>query len=131
MNILNKPRVAYPKFVTVFAVATVLGGASPSLAQSSGLEPAFGNTIVSTHPDGRQARLWLSADHTFRAQGRGGNRSSGVWRVRGDRLCLTQRRPLPIPIAYCHRFPRHSVGDRWNDTASNGDAVVNQIVAGQ
>jgi len=113
------------------AAALLIAGAPSAVAQDSGLEPAFGNTIVSTHPDGRKARLWLSADHTFRAQGRGGNRSSGVWRVRGDRLCLTQRRPLPIPFPYCHRFPRHSVGDRWNDTASNGDAVINQIVAGQ
>jgi len=116
---------------TALAAALLIAGASSAVAQVSGLEPAFGNTIVSTHPDGRQARLWLSADHTFRAQGRRGNRSSGVWRVRGERLCLTQRRPIPIPIPYCHRFPRLSVGDRWNDTASNGDAVVNQIVAGQ
>ena len=118
------------KLWTAIAGALLIAGASSAFAQSSGLEPAFGNTIVSTHPDGRQARLWLSADHRFRAQGRGGNRSSGVWRVRGDQLCLTQRRPLPIPIPYCHRFPRLSVGDRWNDTASNGDAVINQIVAG-
>lgn len=122
---------ASSKLSTVLAAALLIAGASSALAQSSGLEPAFGNTIVSTHPDGRQARLWLSADHTFRAQGRRGNRSSGVWRVRGDRLCLTQRRPLPIPIPYCHSFQHHSVGQRWNDTAVNGDAVTNQIVAGQ
>ncbi|MES2032661.1 MAG: hypothetical protein V4466_00670 [Pseudomonadota bacterium] len=105
--------------------------ASPALAASRGLAPAFGNTVVSTHPDGRTARLWLRADHTFTAQGRGGNRSSGVWRTKGDSLCLTQRRPVPIPVSYCHRFPAVAVGERWNDTASNGDAVVNQIVPGR
>lgn len=119
------------KLAMALAAALVIAGASPATAQSTGLEGAFGNTIVSTHPDGRQARLWLGADHTFRAQGRRGNRSSGVWRVRGDRLCLTQRRPIPIPIPYCHGFQRHSVGDRWTDTASNGDAVTNRILAGQ
>ena len=113
------------------AAALSLGLAAASAqAQETSLAPAFGNTIVSTHPDGRQARLWLSADHTFRAQGRGGNRSSGVWRVRGNRLCLTQRRPISIPFSYCHAFPHVTVGQDWNDTASNGDHVVNRIVRG-
>ncbi len=119
------------KISTVLAAILTVAGASSAMAESSGLEPAFGNTIVSTHPDGRQARLWLNADHTFRAQGRRGNRSSGGWRIRGNQLCLTQRRPIPIPIPYCHSFQRRSVGQRWNDTAVNGDAVTNQIVAGQ
>ena len=106
--------------------------AGPVLADPpSGLEPAFGNTIVSTHPDGRQARLWLNADHSFQAQGRAGNRSEGVWRVRGGRLCLTQRRPISIPFSYCHAYPRVSLGARWNDTAVNGDHVVNQVVRGR
>lgn len=112
------------------ALGLGLAGASAQ-AQDSALAPTFGNTIVSTHPDGRQARLWLSADHTFRAQGRGGNRSSGAWRVRGSRLCLSQRRPISIPFSYCHGFPRVVVGQAWNDTASNGDQVVNRIVRGQ
>lgn len=97
----------------------------------TGLEPAFGNTIVSTHPDGRQAKLWLRADHTFEAQGRAGNRSSGTWRVRGGRLCLTQKRPVSIPFSYCHAYPAVTVGARWRDTASNGDRVINQVVRGR
>lgn len=115
--------------VMTFAVSIGLAGSAQ--AQESTLGPAFGNTIVSTHPDGREARLWLDADQSFRAQGRAGNRSSGVWRVRGNRLCLTQRRPISIPFSYCHAFPRVAVGQIWNDTASNGDRVVNRIVRGQ
>lgn len=120
----------YSHVVAGLGAALTLAAAPMPLPQGNGPEAAFGNTIVSTHPDGRQARLWLIADHTFRAQGRRGNRASGVWRVRGDRLCLTQRRPLSIPFPYCHSLPDHSVGERWTDRASNGDAVVNQIVAG-
>lgn len=119
----------FAKLSTILAAALMIAAAPAAHAQTTGLEPAFGNTIVSTHPDGRQARLWLSANHTFSAQGRRGNRSSGTWRVRGERLCLTQRRPIPIPIPYCHGFSHHSVGERWNDRASNGDPVTNQIVA--
>ena len=114
---------------SAFAIALMTAGAVS--AQETGLTPAFGNTIVSTHPDGRQARLWLNADHTFSAEGRGGNRSSGSWRVRGQRLCLSQRRPVPIPFSYCHPFPQISIGRRWDDTASNGDAVVNEITRGR
>lgn len=115
--------------LSAMTAALLMAGGSAG-AQESLLAATFGNTIVSTHPDGRQAKLWLSADHTFTARGRGGNRSSGAWRVRGQRLCLTQRRPVPIPFSYCHAFPQVSVGGRWNDTASNGDAVVNQVVRG-
>lgn len=117
-----------PKSSFVVAIAISLAVIGSTQAQESTLAPAFGNIIVSTHPDGRHASLWLSADHTFRAQGRGGNRSSGVWRARGHRLCLTQRRPISIPFAYCHAFPEVEVGESWNDTASNGDHVVNRIV---
>lgn len=115
--------------VLALAVGSLAGVAAAEPA--TGLEPAFGNTIVSTHPDGRQAKLWLNADHTFQAQGRAGNRSSGVWRVRGRRLCLTQRQPVSIPFSYCHTYPRVTLGARWRDRAVNGDAVVNAVVAGR
>lgn len=109
----------------------LVSGAWAGPADEAGLAPAFGNTIVSTHPDGRQARLWLRGDHTFEAQGRAGNRSSGTWRVRAGKLCLTQKRPVAIPFSYCHAFPRVSVGASWRDTASNGNSVVNRIVRGR
>ena len=108
-----------------------LAVAQPAACEPSGLEPAFGNTIVSTHPDGRQAMLWLNADHTFQAEGRAGNRSAGAWQVRRGRLCLTQRRPVPIPFSYCHAYPHVSVGARWADMAVNGDHVTNRVVAGR
>ena len=37
---------------------------------------AFGNTIVSTYPDGRQAQLWLHPDGSYTAEGRRLDRSS-------------------------------------------------------
>jgi hypothetical protein len=94
------------------------------------LAPAFGNAIVSTHPDGRQARLWLNRDATYAAQGRRGERSGGVWTLKGDKLCLRQRRPIPIPFPYCKAFPRVHVGSVWSDTAFNGDKVTNRLAAG-
>ena len=95
------------------------------------LAPALGATIVSTHPDGRKARLSLNRDGTFTAQGRAGNPSSGVWKLKGDRLCLTQRRPIAIPFSYCHTIPHRIADGPWRDVAVNGDPVSNEIVPRQ
>ena len=112
------------------AIAVILFSASFAVADpAADLKPALGNTIVSTHPDGRKARLWLKPDGTFSAEGRAGNRSSGVWKLKGDKLCLTERKPMAIPLAYCRVFPRETVGKPWPDIAVNGDHVTNEIVA--
>ncbi len=94
------------------------------------LAPALGNTIVSTHPDGRKARLRLAADGTYAAESRAGARSSGTWRLKGETLCLHQSRPLPIPFSYCKAVPAEQVGTPWRDTAVNGEPVTNEIVRG-
>lgn len=110
--------------------------ATSSLAASAGdamsrLAPALGNTIVSTHPDGRKARLSLDVRGTYEAESRAGRRSGGTWKLRGEKLCLSQNRPLPIPIPYCKAIPAEQVGKPWRDTAVNGDSVTNEIVRGR
>lgn len=122
----------WPGVGLVFAIAAMasVSAAAPASDSASRLAPALGNTIVSTHPDGRKARLWLSAGGTYQAQGRAGERSGGTWKLKGDRLCLTQRRPVAIPIPYCKSFPAEQVGKPWRDIAVNGDHVVNEIVRG-
>ena len=62
--------------------------ASGALAAPSALEKSFGNTIVSTYPDGRQAELWLQRGGTYAAEGRRHDRSSGHWKVKDGKLCL-------------------------------------------
>lgn len=103
--------------------------AGPALGADIGA--ALGNTIVSTHPDGRKARLMLSTDHSYRAQGRNGQRSSGTWMLKGEKLCLSQKKPYPGPFAYCSKVRSAKLGETWSDKAFNGEAVTNQIVAGQ
>ncbi len=105
--------------------------AAPVFASDpSVLDPALGNTIVSTHPDGRKAKLWLKRDGTYSAQGRAGERSGGVWKVKGEKLCLSQRSPVPIPFSYCKLLPAVTVGKPWRDTAVTGEPVTNEIVPG-
>ena len=117
---------------TVLVAATTAANAAPIPAGDAmrRLAPAIGNTIVSTHPDGRKARLWLSAGGTYSAEGRDGGRSGGRWTVKSEKLCLKQRRPIPIPFAYCKAIPTEQVGKPWRDTAVTGEKVTNEIVLG-
>lgn len=117
--------------VCVCVAAALLSAAETARAYgdaASRLDLALGKVIVSTHPDGRKARLWLRRDGTYAAQSRAGNRSGGVWKVKGEKLCLSQRAPAPIPIAYCRPVPTETLGRPWRDKAVNGDQVSNEIV---
>lgn len=123
------------KVESICAVIAALLSASGAAAGPSGdvmsrLAPALGNVIVSTHPDGRKARLWLQRGGAYTAQSRAGDRSGGTWKVKGEKLCLSQRNPIPIPIAYCKPIPAEAAGRPWRDTEVNGDQVVNLIACG-
>ena len=107
----------------------MLAGSPGYGADIAGLAPAFGNTIVSVHPDGRRARLWLNRDGTYSAQGRKGQRSGGVWRLKGVKVCLSQRRPIALPLHHCKALPHVRVGAAWSDIAVNGERVQNRLLA--
>lgn len=94
------------------------------------LEPAFGNTIVSTYPDGRTARLWLHPDGAYDGRGRRGKPSSGRWSLRGDRICLKQKKPTPSPISYCTPLPTGGVGAVWSAKAVTGEPIRVSVVKG-
>ena len=87
------------------------------------LEPAFSNTIVSTYPDGRQARLWLDPDGGYRALGRRGEPTRGTWRIKGEKLCLKQSRPFAVPFSYCTPVMGGEVGDVWIRRAVTGELL--------
>lgn len=92
------------------------------------LSAAIGATIVSTHPDGRQAKLMLKADHSYSAVGRKGQRSGGTWALKDGKLCLSQKAPYPGPFRLCKAIPDVKADKTWRDTAFNGEPVVNRIV---
>ncbi|HEX8569704.1 MAG TPA: hypothetical protein VF699_07250 [Caulobacteraceae bacterium] len=117
-----------PVAVAVFSLAV----AAPALAQDKGLlEPAFKNTIVSTYPDGRTAKLWLNSDGTYRAQGRRGKPSSGRWTLKGERICLKQSKPMAGPFSYCTNVKRGGVGTSWSAKAVTGEPIRVKVVAGR
>ena len=95
----------------------------------SRLEPAFRNTLQITYADGRVGRMWLDRDGRYRGHGR--RESSGVWRIRNEELCFTQRRPIPIPVSFCTPVVEGGVGTRWTTRGATGERLIVEIVRGR
>jgi hypothetical protein len=103
----------------------MLAAAAPPPA----IQKAFGNTIVSTYPDNRTAELWLHPSGAYDAMGRRGDRSSGHWRIKGDKLCLKQDRPATLPFfSYCTPIPSE---DTWTAKAVTGERIQVRLVKGR
>ena len=95
------------------------------------MEAAFANTIVSTYLDGRSAKLWLDRDGRYRGEGPSGDASSGRWKAEGSRLCLTQARPVPVPLSYCTALVDVAVGSIWSTRSIFGEPLVVRLVSGR
>lgn len=110
----------------------LLGLAPPGrAAEPRGLAAAFGNTIKALYPDGRTHRLWLKPDGLWEAVGRTGRTSSGRWSLKGEKVCLKQRRPIALPVSYCAPFPADgSVGVEWAAKDMTGEPVRMTLVEG-
>ncbi|HEX2559290.1 hypothetical protein [Phenylobacterium sp.] len=116
--------------LTMAAAAALI--AAPAFATAPDfLQPAFKNTIVSTYPDGRQAKLWLNPDGTYRATGRRGKPSSGRWTLKGEQICMKQQRPFSAPMSYCTPVHRGGVGTTWTGKAVTGEPIRISVVAGR
>jgi len=114
-----------------FAGAAAASALLVAGADKSDLAPAFENTVVSTYPDGRTARLWLSADGAYTAEGRRKDRSRGRWKLKGDKICLKQSDPPTLPIAYCTTIPSGGVGSTWSAKSVFGDPLKVKLVPGR
>jgi hypothetical protein len=102
----------------------------PSAAST--IEPAFTATIVSTYPDGRVSKLWLERDGSFTAIGRRQDKSGGRWALKGDKICLSQLKPFPIPFAsYCAPLPHGDWSQGWDGKAVTGEPIRIRIVPGR
>jgi hypothetical protein len=126
--------VALPLAAGIAGSAAHAQDQAQAATRDSRLEMAFGSTIISTYPDGRQAELWLKRDGTYESEGRRHDRSSGVWQVKGDdkqgrKLCMSQRRPIPVPFSFCTPAPERL--DRpWSAKAYTGEQVSVRLVPG-
>ncbi len=100
-------------------------------AQAAGLDEAFSNTIVSTYPDGRTARLWLNRDGSYTAEGRRHDPSSGHWTMKGDKVCLRQSKPMAVPFRFCTPAFQGGVGSTWSAKAVTGEPIRVRLEAGR
>jgi hypothetical protein len=94
---------------------TVAALSAQAAQDVSRVAPAFGNTVVSTFPDGRHQKIWLHADGTWDGIGRNGYALSGRWRLKdSDKVCLKQSRPPTLPVSLCVNFPAYGqIGSVW------------------
>jgi hypothetical protein len=113
----------------LFAALSVAAAFLSAPAFAAPIERAFGNTIQSTYPDGRQAELWLQRGGVYHAKGRRGQDTSGRWRMSGNRLCLNQQRPFPAPIHYCTPIPDRFEG-AWQARAPTGERISVTLING-
>ena len=114
--------------LTSLILAAVLSQTQPGAAD---LAPAFGNTLLSTYPDGRTARMWLQANGRYEGRGRRGGASSGTWSVRDGQVCFGQRRPIWSPRSFCTPIVRGGVGTKWTARAVTGETIQVELVAGR
>lgn len=109
--------------------AVPVGAAQAQPDAPPAIQRAFGNTILSTYPDGRTARLWLDPSGSYTAMGRRKDRSSGHWKISGDKLCLKQSHPFAPPFfKYCTAIPE---SDHWSAKAVTGEPIRVRLVPGR
>lgn len=128
------PALAAAVLTLACAPAVHAEDGAQAASRDSRLEQAFGSTIVSTYPDGRQAELWLKRDGTYTAEGRRHDRSSGVWQLKtdkdGTKLCLKQRKPFLPFASYCTKTPEGGLDRAWAGRAPTGEATTIRLVKG-
>ncbi|HEX4182558.1 MAG TPA: hypothetical protein VHY34_04805 [Caulobacteraceae bacterium] len=112
----------------VSIAAFVLAGAARAEAP---MQAAFGNTILSTYPDGRTAELWLHPDGSYDAEGRKGDPSSGHWSTKGDKLCLKQSKPMSSLFSFCKSMPAEGLAAGYTTKAVTGETIQVKLVRGR
>ena len=120
------------RIALLLTTALLVAPASGALAQDAkGVAAAFGNTVKSTYPDGRNQHLWFKDGGVWDAIGRRGKPSSGTWTVKGEKVCLKQVKPFKAPMTFCTAFPSEGgVGAKWTSKDLTGQTVQVQLVKG-
>ena len=119
------------RFLTPVILALALAVAASPASAAPPIEAAFGNTVVTTFPDGQTHHLWFEQDGAYTAKGRRGKASSGRWSLRGSEVCLQQLRPFPAPVVYCTPVPQDALTATWTSKALNGQPIKLKVVRGK
>lgn len=118
--------------IVLSAVAGAAALWSAGAAEAGDLSAAFGNTIVSTYPDGGTVRHFFDPNGAYRAQWSDGRELTGRWSLDGDRVCLSRMRPVMLPLGrFCTALVSADVGESWQSRDPLGRRVLNQLVRGR
>src|SRR5205085_11776501 len=100
-------------------------------ADLASVAPAFGNTVVSTYPDGSSQKIWLHPDGSWDGLSRRNVRLAGHWSLRGDKVCLKQAQPPTLPISYCTALPPSPApGAQWAGRDVVGHPITLSLMKG-
>ena len=119
------------RFAAPVVLALPLTALAAGACAAPPIEAAFGNTVVSTFPDGQTQHIWLDPDGAYTPRRRRGQESGGRWSLRGVEICLQQRRPFPFPIVYCTPVPPDAATVSWTSKALDGQPVRLKLVQGR
>ena len=112
----------------MLAAALAAGLAAPAWAGP--MDAAFGNTIVTTYPDGAVSKVYLEPDGSYRSIARDGREDVGTWKAEKGRLCYyPDGAPKGRPI--CAVGLNKKVGDTWKVFQDDGASIKITIAAGR
>jgi hypothetical protein len=100
-------------------------------AEPGPVAAAFGNTVISSYPDGTSQKIWLHADGTWNGISRHNAALAGKWSLRGDKVCMRQTAPPTLPISYCTPIPSGSQpGVQWTGRDVAGRSITLSLMKG-
>jgi hypothetical protein len=115
----------------LLAAAPALARAQPAAVPDVPVAAAFGNTVVTTYPDGRTQQIWLTPDGRWTGISRTHKDLAGKWTLKGDKLCMRQQTPPTLPFSYCTAFPQDArVGAAWTSKDFVGTPIQLKLVRG-
>lgn len=126
-------RTSALKLIARLAVGgyAAFAGLNAQAADVSSVAPAFGNTVVSSYPDGTSQKIWLHPDGSWDGLSRKNTRLSGRWSLRGDKVCLKQSKPPTLPISYCTALPpTPEPGVQWSGRDVVGHPITLSLMKG-
>jgi hypothetical protein len=107
---------------------------SAGVALADNLAGYYGNTVVTTMPDGSVIKTKVNKDGTYSSALPNGTTAKGTWAWKdATTACFTQTEPAPPAgsAPACFPIDAHKVGDTWTGKGADGKTDVKySIVAG-
>ena len=108
---------------------------SLALAADDPMASRYGNTLVIKGADGKEViRLYYDQGGALSTKSADGKTTKGVWKLDGDKICVTQTEPAPPPEMkpQCTPFTgAHKVGDTWEVTRPDGTKLTATLQQGR